>query len=161
MPNTGRRPSRRGQLVLFTAHWGDSLRVLSLCLWGACLVAALLNIASQADWISTGDDGLSLLGGQALLLLITLMTDSRRRRHIMRILRDRETGGYLIETNGLFGRVQRFVPIEEAALIELGAPDMHGVMTLRLPGQLSPYRVDTDGEELDIGLNELPAPVRR
>ncbi|MFN3447979.1 MAG: hypothetical protein ACK44F_04720 [Roseococcus sp.] len=147
--------------VLFEAGWGRSLRALSLALWGACLIGAVLLVASLVEWWPTGDDSRTLILGQALLLAAALVADGRRKRHVMRILRPRDGSGIVIETLGLFGPVHRFVPLERMARIKLGAPDVHGVMTLRLPGQRSPYRVDTAGRELDIGLDAIPRPVRR
>ncbi len=153
---------RRSRLtVLFEARWGRSLRVLSLALWGACLLGAVLLVASLAEWWPTGDDSRTLILGQALLLAAAAIADGRRRRHVMRILRPRDGQGIVIETLGLFGPVHRFVSLEQMARMKLGAPDAHGVMTLRLPGQRSPYRVDTAGQELDIGLDAIPRPVRR
>jgi len=158
----GARPAGAGRaprlVVLYEAKWGRSLRWLSLALWAASLLGAVLLAASLAEWIPTGDDSWTLLGGQVALLLATWLAEDRRRRHVTRILAARSGHGIVIETPGLFGPVARPVPVEEMALIDLGAPDMHGVMTLRLPGQLRPYRVDTGGEELDIGLEGLPRP---
>jgi hypothetical protein len=153
----GRRPRLT---VLFEARWGRSLRHLSLSLWVASLLAALMLAASLAEWIPTGDDSMTLFGGQIALTFFAVLADGRRRRHVMRILGARGGHGIVIETQGLFGPIERHVPVEEMALIDLGAPDANGVMTLRLPGQLKPYSVDTGGEELDIGLDALPRPGR-
>jgi hypothetical protein len=146
--------------VLFEAQWGRSLRHLSLALWAASGLGALLLAASLAEWIPTGDDSWTLFGGQIAIVLAAVLADGRRRRRVMRILGARNGQGIIIQTLGLFGPIERFVPVEEMALIELGAPDMNGVMTLRLPGQLTPYSVDTAGEELDIGLDAIPRPGR-
>jgi hypothetical protein len=151
---------RRRLTVLFQARWGRSLRHLSLALWVATALSALLLGASLAEWIPTGDDSWTLMGAQFALLLASVLADGRRRRHVMRILGTRTGRGIVIETQGLFGPIHRDVSVEEMALIEVGAPDMNGVMTLRLPGQAKPYSVDTAGEELDIGLDAIPRPDR-
>lgn len=148
-------------VVVFEASWGASLRFLSLGLWAATLLAVALFAASVAEWIPTGDDNWSLVGGQLFLLLLASLTDGRRRRHIKRILRPRDGQGIVIETFGLFGPIQRFVPQAVLERVEMGAPDMKGVMTLRLPGQLNPYRVDVGGRELDLGLAPPESSGRR
>ncbi|MCX8132477.1 MAG: hypothetical protein N3D18_00770 [Roseococcus sp.] len=157
-PAAGRRPRFS---VLFEARWGRSLRALSLVLWGASLAGAALLVASLAEWWPTGDDSRTLIAGQGLLLLAAAIADGRRRRHVMRVLRPRDGRGIVIETLGLFGPVHRFVPLEQMARIKLGAPDIHGVMTLRLPGQRRPYRLDTAGREIDLGLDAIPRGVSR
>jgi hypothetical protein len=157
---SGAAPRRPRATVLFEARWGRSLRHLSLALWAASLLGLLMLAASLAEWIPTGDDSWTLIGGQLAVLLAAVLADGRRRRHVMRILGARAGQGIIIETQGLFGPIERFVPVNEMALIEMGAPDVNGVMTLRLPGQVKPYSVDTAGEELDIGLDALPIPGR-